>query len=561
MGWYARILDFMLFLLRFYVSSIECKPFTIYSAIFEVLVHVYSMGIIIRQSLKQSLVSFLAIGVAFIAHIFIYTIDESATYGAASRIISIVLLLYSILLFGIPNALVKFYGEFGFGDKGYLANFLVATLPIMGSFFFIFWIFKDQTLSFFELIDIDTSLLIDYAPEMLILIITMIFFRVIAAYLSTQKRIVWPGLFDSLWPKFALGVLVLAIIFDYLPDSSLSWGLVIYYVIGLIAIICYAIYIGKFDLRWNRNIFKGKNLYRVSQYSGYTGLASFGATFAQRIDIVMVATLAPATAAASQDQLTGVFSLFLFLAGIVEVPARAVSQISGPIISQANDRGDIGEISLIYQKSSITLFLIGVALFALIFLSIEDLFSMTGRNDFYKDYFILFTIMGLVKMISTTLSTVNLIVLYSKYYRYAFYLTLFMSVGNVLLNYYFITAVFKATPLTGVAIATSIALATQYLIKVIFVRIKFGIHPFNIKMLVVIGAALICFGLASLFPSISMASVNPIVGSFLSIIIRTILFAIPFVYLVYTFKVSEDMNNLMDQLITRIKNRDFKKLI
>ncbi len=112
---------------------------------------------------------------------------------------------------------------------------------------------------------------------------------------------------------------------------------------------------------------------------------------------------------------------------------------------------------------------------------------MTGRNTFYSEFFILFSILGLVKMISTSLSTVNLIILYSKYYRYTFYLTLFLGISNVILNYYFITQVFKATPLTGVAVATSIAFVIQYLVKVLFVKAKFGMQPFHFKMLLALG--------------------------------------------------------------------------
>ena len=498
------------------------------------------MGIIIRQSLKQSFVSYVAVGVGLIAHIFIYTIDESATYGVAARIMSVVMLLYPILLFGVPQALIKFYGKHSKSDKGYLANFLVATIPIVGSFFLIYILFKEQILNFLEWLGMDIQLLTQYGPQITILIITLILFKVIAAHMATQKRIVWPGMFDNLWPKIALAVLVSLIIFDYLSTDILSWGLVAYYGLGLIAIIIYALYLGKFNLRWNSNVFKGDGLREIGKYSAYTGLASFGSTFATRIDTVMVAVLAPGTVAASTDQLTGVYVLFLALAGVVEVPARAINNISGPIISQANDRGDLQEVKLIYEKSSRTLFLMGVGVFSLIFLSLGDLFVMTNRGAFYSDFFTLFTVLGLVKVVSMTFSSVNQIILYSKYYRYTLYLTLFLGVSNLILNYYFITSVFVESPLTGVSIATGIAFAINYLVKVVFVWTKFGIHPFHFKMLLAVVFAAMCFGIAFVVPSFNIPSLNVIISSFLSIAIRSLVFAAPFVYLVYTFKVSED---------------------
>ena len=146
------------------------------------------MGIIIRQSLKQSFVSYVAVGVGLIAHIFIYTIDESATYGVAARIMSVVMLLYPILLFGVPQALIKFYGKHSKSDKGYLANFLVATIPIVGSFFLIYILFKEQILNFLEWLGMDIQLLTQYGLQITILIITLILFKVIAAHIDCLNR-------------------------------------------------------------------------------------------------------------------------------------------------------------------------------------------------------------------------------------------------------------------------------------------------------------------------------------------------------------------------------------
>ncbi len=86
------------------------------------------MGIIIRQSVKQSIVSYVAVLVAAAAQFFIYTIDDLETYGRAQKMIAVVFLFYPIMCFGIPQALIKFFGEFGQDAKGYLINLIILTI-------------------------------------------------------------------------------------------------------------------------------------------------------------------------------------------------------------------------------------------------------------------------------------------------------------------------------------------------------------------------------------------------------------------------------------------------
>jgi len=248
-----------------------------------------------------------------------------------------------------------------------------------------------------------------------------------------------------------------------------------------------------------------------------------------------------------------VYALFLFVASVVDIPTRAVSQISGPIIAQANERGDKAEVQDIYSKAARTLFLIGASIFALIALCVEDLFGLTGRGAFYGEYVILFVVLGLIKIIPATFSAAAQILVYSRYYQLTLYITLTLGLINVLLNYFFITTIFQDTPLTGVCMATAIAIALQYFLLVLFVWIKFGIHPLHHKMLTTALIVMVCYGLAFFTPATPIDLVN--------IILKSIVFLIPFSYLIYTFRISDDVNGLIDQVALRIKNRDFKNTI
>ena len=123
----------------------------------------------------------------------------------------------------------------------------------------------------------------------------------------------------------------------------------------------------------------------------------------------------------------------------------------------------------------------------------------------------------------------------------------------MILNYIFVTDVFSDQQIVGICYATAISIGVYFLFLVIFVALKFRIHPFSMKLLYGLFCALICFGLAYFMPMTSIPLVN--------IVLRSVLFSLPFLYAIYRLHLSEDINAIIDLVIERIKNRDFKDII
>lgn len=509
------------------------------------------MGIIIRQSVKQSIVAYSAIIIAAAAQILIYPMDDLVTYGRAQKMFAIIFLCYPIMFFGIPQAVVKFFGEFEHKEKGYLLNFIILALVIsliVGSFFYLLRepIFgykpSEQELA-------EGSPIWDfeqYIPYIIASILVMVLFKVFGYYMASYKRIVWPAIFETLFPKIALAALVFCIIQGFVPDSYLEPGIMIYLIIGLIGLIMYTAYLGRLNLKFNPEIFKKKSLASIGSYAGYTGLTVFGGMLATRIDGVMAGGFV-------NDKMMGIYFWFVFLCSLIDTPGRSVSSISGPIVSQAIHKGDFEEVNTVYQKSAITLFLVGAAMYALIFLSIEDLIHWMGKAELLIPFVMIFGILGLVKLAQSTLVMSGQILVYSAYYRVMLYITLFMAATNILLNYWFITDVFSDQIIFGICYATAISTLIQYTIMVAYVWFKFRIHPFSWKMMYGFLAMASCFTLAYYIP---MPDIH-----ILSIGLRSLLFGVPFLYLIYRFRLSPDINAIIDLSISKIKNRDFKNII
>ncbi|HWR74867.1 MAG TPA: polysaccharide biosynthesis C-terminal domain-containing protein, partial [Bacteroidales bacterium] len=100
--------------------------------------------------------------------------------------------------------------------------------------------------------------------------------------------------------------------------------------------------------------------------------------------------------------------------------------------------------------------------------------------------------------------------------------------------------------ITGAAVASMISNIIYNLLSVVVVGRKFGIWPYNsthIRMTIIgLGAALAGF----LMPELSLWP---------DVIIRSLLVAILFTAGVYLWKLSDDMNMLIDPFIARLKKR------
>src|SRR5690554_7938187 len=88
----------------------------------------------------------------------------------------------------------------------------------------------------------------------------------------------------------------------------------------------------------------------------------------------------------------GYYSIFLFLSVVIEIPTKAVFQITAPLISKAFDESNLKEIHGIYKSSSINLYIVGIILFTVTCLIIETFFVfLTNVIDWliYNPFFLL----------------------------------------------------------------------------------------------------------------------------------------------------------------------------
>ncbi len=109
--------------------------------------------------------------------------------------------------------------------------------------------------------------------------------------------------------------------------------------------------------------------------------------------------------------------LRMFIAVIIEIPKRSLSQVLIPLVVQANKDHDIKTLNVLYKKSSINQFLIGTMIFLIIWLNIDSLFSLIPNGDIYRQGKWVVFLISLAKLFDMLTGINAEIVGTSRYYK------------------------------------------------------------------------------------------------------------------------------------------------
>lgn len=276
---------------------------------------------------------------------------------------------------------------------------------------------------------------------------------------------------------------------------------------------------------------KPKNFKKVLSYSMYLILAGSAGSILLEIDKFMI----PQSVQLAE---LAYYSVGVFIASTIGIPNRAMQQITNPITAKDLNNNDLEAVSKLYKQSSINLLLVGGLLFLLINLNIHDIYLIINEPNYSVVIWVVLMI-SISELYKLALGTNGTILTNSKYYKVFFYLSLAMAGTVIVLNHFLI----DLYGIDGAALATLITILIFNTIKVFYVKSKLKMQPFtkqSVKILI------ITIGLFGSFYFVNFTS-NPL----MNIIIKGSVVSIIFFVLVYIFKISKDVNELIDGYIKK----------
>lgn len=488
------------------------------------------MGIIKRQGIKQSIVTYVGIAIGMINMLWIYpTFITPEELGLIKFLQSTAVFILPFVFLGSSNLIIRFFPDFKDAETrhhGFLA-FLILLLCI-GCFVFLGVAFLSKGWVESYYLEQGKDLIVQFLPHLVVLVLLASFSHLFTTYALNFKRIVVPTLFNDLFLKIALPSLIFLYYFEYLSFEGLINGLVVTYFFILVGVVGYIHWLGQLSLKPDFSLLSKPMLKRMSVYMGYGVLGSLGNKLANQIDIIMVASLVDLRYA-------GIYSVALTISMVIDVPRRALTKIISPILAEALKENDIAEMKMLYQKSSLNQLIVGLYIFLGIWVCVDFLFGMMSRGDEYVlgKYVILF--LGFSKLVDMVSGINGEIIVLSKYYRYQSFFILCLAVFNVAANLLWIP-IFQVN---GAALATLSSLTLFNILKFILVKRKYNLHPFTKEILGVILIGVLTYGAVQLLP---LATNN-----FINIITHAIVVTVIYGGLILYFRLSMDINDLVEQ--------------
>jgi hypothetical protein len=177
-----------------------------------------------------------------------------------------------------------------------------------------------------------------------------------------------------------------------------------------------------------------------------------------------------------------IFAIATYVSAILEIPQRSLTAISIPILAKSWKEKDFDNIKHIYHKSVSNLLAIGLLLFGLIWLNIQNLVSFLNwishkQGGGYDAIVNLAFILGLAKLIDLATGVNAQIIGTSNYWKFDFFTNVMFVIVSIPLNFYLI----KHYDLTGLAISNLIAYTIYNTVRFGFLYKKFNLQPYRWK--------------------------------------------------------------------------------
>jgi O-antigen/teichoic acid export membrane protein len=488
------------------------------------------MGIIIRQGLKYSTVAYLGVFIGAINTIIVFPrVLSPEQYGLMRLLQENGLFIAAFVQLGAANVADKFIPIFKTNDKtnnGFL--FFLLMFPLAGFILFclLFLVFKNVWLGIYQEKSPDVNI---YFYYFIPLIFFMMYQMILEAYSRVHLRIVVPGLFrDVVLKLLTVGVIILYFLNIVTFHQSLLLLIGAYGTITLL-LLAYLKNLKVLHIKPDFAFLKLALLKEMGIYSAFILLGGAGTLIVTKIDFLMLGSLVGTREVA-------IYTIAFFMGTIIEIPRRAIAQISTPLLSQAWQHNDLDKIEEIYKKSAINQLIIGSFCFLGIWCNADAIFNLIPNGEVYRagKYVILF--IGAARLFDMATGVNGEIILQSRYYRFNLISVAILAVLIIGTNYIFI----PLYGINGAAFATALSVFLYNIIKFLFLWIKFRMQPFSIKTIFIVLIAGVTFFAASLVP----APKDEFIPTVLSILFRSAVITCLFVSLTYAFQVSEDANNL-----------------
>ena len=476
------------------------------------------MGIVLNQSFKNTISTYIGFGIGAINTLFLYTnFLTDAYYGLVAFVLSSANIMMPFMAFGVHNAIIKFYTTFK--SKNSINSFL--TLMLFLPFVFIVPAILIGFLSYESIVGMlsnNNKIVGNYLWHIFVLAIAMAYFEIFFAWSKVQLKTVFGNVMKEIFHRVCIMILLCLVYLEWLNAEQFINLLVAVYVFRMIIMKLYAYSLRLPKLKFERI----SKLSAIIKYALLMIIAGSIAMLILDIDKFMIGLML------ENIEEVAYYSVAIFIATVIAVPQRSMHQIMMPLTAKYLNENNMASLENLYKRSSISLLVISGFIFLLIILNINELYKILP-SEFSGGLFVVL-IVSLAKLYDNSLGNNNAILFNSDYYKMVLFFGVILTVLAIVLNFIFI----PIYGIDGSAVATFLAVVVYNTIKMLFVKQKLNIQPFS-RSTLKIGLLLLIMILAMYFWEFPF---HPLVN----ISLKSVLIFTVYIILVLKLNVSEDIS-------------------
>ncbi|ARV14905.1 lipopolysaccharide biosynthesis protein [Polaribacter sp. SA4-12] len=493
------------------------------------------MGIILKQSFKNTIFIFLGFGLGGINTLFLYpNFLDDKYYGLVIYLLSTSNLLMPLIAFGTHHAIVKFYSSYKTKEEKdrFLSSLVFLPLLIALPFAFFFNFFYEEIGDY--LASEENIIIKDYTYVIYLAAVTCAYFEVFYAWAKVQFQSVFGNILREIWNRAIIMILLFAVYFKFITETEFISYLIASYFLRMFVMMFYALklYIPKFTFS------RPNNFKEIIRFSGYIILAGSAGAILLDIDKYMIPGKESLATAAY-------YTVAVFIGSFIEAPSRAMLNILQPLTSKTLNEENHKEVASLYKKSSINLLLISGLFFLLVNTNVAQLFELLPPKYSGGGAVIVVLMISLLKLYSGFLGNNGAIINNSKFYKITLPISISMALSVYFLNKLFYYELDMGTE--GLALATMIVIFAANTFKLFFVNRKFSITPFTEKslmMILIIAVLYLGFNFWD-FPISDIYIWKFPIHPIINIALKSILILVIYIFLVLKLKISNEFDSLL----------------
>lgn len=505
------------------------------------------MGIIIRQSIKGTLVNYLGVAVGFITTFFVLTHYLTAEEVGLTRVlIDAAVLFSSFAQLGTSSSIIRFFPYFK-DEEGKNHGFFFWTLivPVVGFLIFllVLLLFKQPIVNMFSE---KSPLFVNYFRFVIPISLFMLYETVFEANANVLMRIVIPKMVREVGVRVGLLAGYLLYGFHYISLDGLVISFCITYFLAALIDILYLFSLQKISLKPDLKFITKPMLRDIALYTLFLILAAIAGNITPLLSSFFVS-------AQMGLMYTGIFAIANYIATVIEIPNRSLNAIANPKISEAIKDQDFKKAESLCKNVSLHLLLSSVIVFYIIWINVDLMFQILPNGDQYEAGKSVILILGFARLSNSTFLVGASALNYSKYYYLSLVFTLLLTVSAVVLN----VVLVPIMGMNGAALANFLSYFVYYLFLLILLKWKLNISVFSKNQLKVIALVVVLYWInflwmKTLTPMVTHVHSHAMAVSIVEGVVRTGVMMVLCVFLTYIYKISPEVNSLIEKALAKV---------